>query len=502
MKSPKRTVSTLLLGLTAALPAGSISAPAFAQPSAPGDKEVLEKSAGAFNDVAKKATPAVVSIAAVRMVPVNPLGDLPFDVPGLPPGLQGKDGGKSPKKEKSLGIGSGVILREDGVILTNYHVVDSAEKVTVTIDEHHKYPARVIGADSHTDIALIKIIPKVSSLPTLKFGNSDEVQVGDWAVAIGNPFGLTHSVTSGIISAKGRAQMGVFDTEDFIQTDAAINPGNSGGPLLNINGEIIGINAAIFSQTGGSVGIGFAIPANLVRQVTDQILAHGHVIRGWMGVMAQNLDPGLASFFKVPEKKGALISDVDPKGPAAQSALRAGDVVIEYNHEPVTSSSDLKNLVAKTKAGSKVPVNVIRGGDRKQLAILIREQPQTPGERASQMAGQAARDEKHPPEIGLVLQDVPKEHGNPLFEGMPDKGALIVGVQPGSRAYDAGLEPGDVILKANQKSINTAHEFTQFAKTSRSSKEPLVLYVQRGPDDRLYVSLNSEPYLDEDSSSA
>ena len=460
------------------------------------DLEVLKRSSNAFNDVAKKATPAVVSINSIKSSPTI-AGPFPFDLPGpgddeedqpIPPDLFDSipphaPGG--PGMGPGIGVGSGVIIRNDGVIVTNNHVVEDAEKITVSLDENTKISAHLIGTDEKTDIAIIKMDKVPRKLETIRFGNSNTVQVGDWAVAIGSPFGLSHSVTSGIISAKSRGQMGVFDIEDFIQTDAPINPGNSGGPLLNINGEMIGLNTAIFSETGGFIGIGFAISSNLAKQVSDDILAHGRVIRGWMGVAAQDMDPELAKYFKIPEQKGALISRVQEGGPASKSTLKEGDVVRTFNNTKISNSTDLREAVTKTKSGTEVTLEVMREGKQETVAVKISEQPQP--HRVIQKAGKIADNRRKASTEGIRTEDVPSELGKYL--GVPDgKGAMITSIAPGTSAFDAGLSPGDVILKANDEKIKSSKDFKKFGKDLEEN-ELTVLYVQRGPEKRLFIPL-------------
>jgi serine protease Do len=439
------------------------------------DRELLQRTSAAFNDVARKVTPAVVSITALKRRGPRP-GDPLAEVPGMP----GQD---SP----GMGIGSGVVIRADGIVVTNNHVVEDAERVTVALDDKHKWKAKVLGTDPRTDIAVLKIDEKIDPLPVVAFGNSDQIQVGDWAVAIGAPFGLTHSVTSGIISAKGRSALGAFDTEDFIQTDAAINPGNSGGPLLNLNGEIIGINAAIYSQSGGFIGIGFSIPSNLAKTVSDEILKNGRVIRGWIGVVAQDMDADLARHFKSPNQTGALISNIADGGPASRSDLKVGDVVVKYDHRAVKDSSELKSLVAHTAASSKVPLEVLRKGKTAEVSVTVLEAPR-PAAPRTEMAGQAAdRAGGQPPSLGLSVQDIPDEI-RVAAKLKSREGVLVVAVRPGSPAFDAGLAPGDVILQANEAVVRNAEQFVSTA-SRRKPEETLVLYVQRGPVEKIFVPL-------------
>lgn len=476
-------------------------------------KEVLNQASHAFNEIARKAIPAVVSITVLKSEE-NPLADLmPRHGDGSESGFMADHARRHPRvpeaarrghgEIQALGIGSGVFIRPDGYILTNNHVVESSEKITVTLDEKHKRSAHIVGIDPKTDLAVIKLDrdPKGFNgpYPTLSFGNSDAIQVGDWAVAIGSPFGLNRTVTSGIISAKGRAQMGILDVEDFIQTDAAINPGSSGGPLLNIQGEIIGLNTAIFSEGGGNVGIGFAVPSAIAREVADQIIAKGHVTRGWIGIAAQDLDSELARFFGVPEKRraeesspvGALVSDVAAGGPGFDAHLEPGDVVLRFDHHKIESASQFKSLVGRSPIGRAVEVDLIHAGHRQTRLLTVREAPEPKQVRdlerqRKEMAGQAAIP---PPNYGLSVEDTPSEITDLL--NMPlNSGAFIVRVRPGSPAFDAGLRPGDIVLKAENMEIHGARQFRQIVKTIHTN-EPAVFYVQRGPAERVFVSVKT-----------
>lgn len=499
----------------AAAPASPIARGVSLMPAAVDQRrEVLDQASHAFNEIARKALPAVVSITVLKRER-NPLADLMpghgsaedgggFTGPSRrgagPPGLPGP--GRGAGDVQALGIGSGVFIRPDGFILTNNHVVEAAEKITVTLDEKDKRSARVVGIDPKTDLAVIRLAhdPKGFNgpYPTLSFGNSDAIQVGDWAVAIGSPFGLNRTVTSGIISAKGRAQMGILDVEDFIQTDAAINPGSSGGPLLNIRGEIIGLNTAIFSEGGGNVGIGFAIPSAIAKEVADQIIAKGHVTRGWIGIAAQDLDPELARFFRVPEKRpviaanlvGALVSEVAAGGPGSDARLEPGDVVMRFDHRPIESASQFKSLVGKSEIGRTVDLDMIHAGRYETRKLTIREAPESKEvlelvRRQKEMAGQAAL----PPDYGLKVEDTPGEITH-LLKIPSNSGAFIVGVRPGSPAFDAGLQPGDIVLKAENTLIHGARQFRRVVRRIRSS-DPTVFYVQRGPEERVFVSVKS-----------
>lgn len=446
----------------------------------------------AFNEIAQKALPAVVSISVIRtptlaeQLPIGPFGGA---IPFGPFGGQGP--GEMMPEDRSVGLGSGVIVRPDGHILTNHHVIENAERITVTLDEKHKFKARVVGSDAKTDLAILKIDAPDGRLPVLKFGDSSGLRVGDWAVAIGSPFGLSRSVSSGIISATGRAQMGILEIEDFIQTDAAINPGSSGGPLLNLKGEVVGVNTAIFSEGSGFVGIGFAIPSKIAREISDQLITQGKVPRGWIGMTAQDLSPALARHFRSPgESGGALVSDVQRNSPAQKASLRPGDVILSFNGKKVADATDLKKLVASSRAGARVPLVIVRDGKRERLALEIREQPPERSAHAAKVFQKAGKKGDSSPSYGLAVEDIPEEIA-PLLQVQPESGALVVEVEPGSPAFDAGMVPGDVILKAGNRSVRGAKDFVEASKREDGEKG-VVLYVQRSPQERMYLPLEPD----------
>lgn len=443
-------------------------------------KNILLQASQELHEIAKRTTPAVVSITSIKSqdfqskIHYSPSED-PDDA-----------------DQATLGLGSGVVVRSDGLILTNHHVVQNAEQVTVAFDEKHKSTAHIIGGDPKTDLAVIQLDTLPSKkLSTLQFGDSDQLQVGDWTVAVGSPYGLSQSVTAGIVSAMGRGRLGMLDIEDFIQTDAAINPGNSGGPLLNSNGEMVGVNTAIFSQNGGFNGIGFAIPSKIAKKVFNEIIDHGYVIRGWIGMIAQDLDQDLAKYFKVSPDQGALVSEIEANGPADHASIKIGDIIISYGDKKVGSAGHLKALVAETKSSSQIPVQISRNGKIKTIKVTIREQPRSPEFHSSQLAGQAARRKKHPSpqNFGIAVQDIPPEISR-LLNINPPAGVLITNIKAGSPAFNAGLIPGDVILAANQENIEGSKDFIEFIKKSKKS-EITVLYVQRGPEEKVFVPLKS-----------
>ena len=332
----------------------------------------------ALRRAAQRAIPAVVNISTLRVyrtpegLPPSPLWQDPFFREFF-----GEDFFRFfgiPRERVERSLGSGVIVSEDGYILTNHHVIANASRIVVGLSDRREFEAKVVGTDPTTDIALLKIDAR--RLPFLPFGDSEKTQVGDIVLAIGNPFGIGQTVTMGIVSAKGRSNMGLVDYEDFIQTDAAINPGNSGGALINLRGELIGINTAIVSRTGGYQGIGFAVPSNLARRVMEQLKRYGRVIRGWLGVSVQQVTPQLASHLGLKEPWGALVLEVAPGSPAAQGGLRRGDVIVRYDGREIRAAWELRNLIALTPVGKRVKLSVIRRGIEKDLYVTIRRQPE------------------------------------------------------------------------------------------------------------------------------
>ncbi len=453
----------------------SRSTPVPAPSSAPRAAEPTDASWG---KVAKRAMPSVVSVNSVKALDAETLAEL-GGPSGLPPG-GGMPGSNHPYL---MGVGSGIIIRGDGLILTNNHVVENASKVTVTLDEKTKVPARIIGTDDKTDLAVIKIDlkPGQGPLPAIGFGNSEQMNVGDSVAAIGSPFGLGQSVTSGIVSAKGRGRMGILDIEDFIQTDAAINPGNSGGPLLNTQGELIGVNTAIFSQSGGYTGVGFAIPARIASEVTSEIIKSGRVRRGWIGVAAQDLDPTLGKYFKSPDGQGALVSQVNPAGPASKSDLRTGDLVRAFDHQKVADAGQFKSLVGKSKAGARIPVEIVRDGKPKTVDLMIGEQPKPKAQMAAMIAKSDPAARKP---IGITVEDIPGEIAK-LLDRPKHTGAIVVDIEPGGAAFDAGLMPGDIVESVNQVKIDGPKKFNEL--TRKKDVDSIVLYIQRGKEEKIFV---------------
>lgn len=436
---------------------------------------ILRQVAKGFSGIAKEATPAVVYIecqpTAKEQTPQRRSKKGPYENPfdyfndeffnrffGMPE--------KEDESKKSTTVrGSGFIISSDGYIVTNYHVVENCSKVNVTLHNGRKVVASIVGTDPRTDLAVIKIEEK--NLPFLTFGDSDTLEVGEWAIAIGNPFGLQATVTVGVVSAKGRNQLNITDFEDFIQTDAAINPGNSGGPLLNIDGKVIGINTAIVSGSGGYMGIGFAIPSSMAIRIKDQLIKNGSVVRGFLGVTLQPIDSDLATFYKLDKVQGAIVSDVTKNSPAEVAGLKQEDIILSYNNIPIESLSSFRNAVSLMSPGTKLHLTVLRDGKVIDVNMTIGAVPE-------ELGGANAPAQKLGIQVQPLTPDVAQQYG---FTN--EKGVVITSVKPGSLAAEAMLRPGVIIVSINRQKISNLDEFNS-ALQDAFNEGKLLLMVRQG----------------------
>lgn len=396
----------------------------------------------------------------------------------------GNGGHRTFRTPRQYGSGSGVIVDKDGYILTNNHVVENADTIKVTLSDGREFTAKVVGRDPKTDIAVIKIDAK--NLPAITLADSDKTEVGDVCLAIGNPFGIGETVTKGIVSATGRGNIGVgTDYEDFIQTDAAINPGNSGGALVDAEGRLIGINTAILSHSGGNQGIGFAVPVNMAREVMQSLIATGKVVRGYMGVSIQNMNLDLAKKFDLPNDRGALVADVVPKGPADKAGFQSGDVILEFNHKPVTDSRHLRLQVAETAPGTSVPVQIMRDGKKETLSLTVKELPGSEQVAKNDVNSKDNNDSLN----GVTVSDIDGRARAQLDLPKTVKGAVITDVDQDSPAYEAGLRPGDVIVEINRKPVKDADDAVKLTENVKD-KTVLVKIWSKGGSHFVVVDEN------------
>lgn len=429
--------------------------------------------------VAQAVTPAVVNIATSRTVqgqggsPLNPFFEDPFFRRFF--GDQFFRQFEIPRERREQSLGSGVILDPNGYIVTNNHVVSQADEIKVLLGDRREFKGKIIGTDPKTDLAVIKI--EATDLPSIPWGDSSKLQVGEMVLAVGNPFGLNQTVTMGIISAVGRANVGIADYEDFIQTDAAINPGNSGGALVNIRGELIGINTAIFTRSGGYMGIGFAVPSGMARSVMESLIQEGRVVRGWLGVMIQELNPDLAEQFGLKEPKGALVGDVLKDSPAEKAGMVRGDVIVEVDGEAVESATQLRNMVARLSVGTKIDFSVIRDGKEKEITVKIGEQPKDLASLEEPAAGEPGGNKAL---AGLEVRDLTPEEAQRLGLTLEEGGIVVVRVEPDSRAQEAGVLRGDVILEVNRTPVYEMEDYRRVVSRLKSDESVLLLVNRQG----------------------
>lgn len=477
----KKLVSLFIISMTTF---GVLFSPLAVQPipaktaDVPEDAiSILTRTNEAMTKVVEAVKPAVVNISTTKTIKtkggVSPFMNDPFfrQFFGSEPGP-----GERPRERKESSLGSGVIIDRDGYILTNNHVVRDADEIKVRLSDKREFRGKVLGADQKTDIAVIRI--DAHDLPVVPLGNSDKLKVGEMVIAIGNPFGLSQTVTSGIVSATGRANVGIADYEDFIQTDAPINPGNSGGALVNIRGEVVGINTAIFSTSGGYQGIGFAIPSNMANAVMESLIKHGKVIRGWLGISVQPLTNDLAEQFGVPADKGALVTDVVEDGPAARSGIRRGDIIMGYDGKDVQDAMNLRNMVATTAPGREVQIRVFREGSTVALRTLVSEPPSDT--RKAELS------------FDNIFRDVSVHEITPEIRkstNIPGKvsGVIITGIGPDS-AVTGILAQNDIIMEINRTNIRDMKDYEAEASRITAEQKVLVLVYRNGS--AVYITLS------------
>jgi serine protease Do len=480
------------------LTGGAVGALVFAAFTPARIESQMDGAMPSFAALAQEVMPAVVNINTTKNVPARtqrrqfPRGQDPFEQ------FFGEDfwdrfggqRGRGPSKQRSLG--SGFVIDEAGYIVTNRHVVEGADDIDVQFSTGKQFKAKLVGEDAKTDVALLKITPQ-GKIPIVPLGDSDRLQVGDWVLAAGNPFGLSHTLTAGIVSARDRV-IGAGPYDDFIQTDASINPGNSGGPLFDQHGRVVGINTAIFSQSGGNIGIGFATPINLARAVVDQLRTSGKVTRGWLGVSIQPLGPDIRQALGLGDTEGALIADVIAKSPAEASGLKRGDVVIAIDGKPVAEPGQLSRTIATMHPGESTTLRIIRDGKERNLDVKVGKQPD--GERGGPEDLARGEDDESEGDVassatalGLQLDTLNDAARRQLGYGREVVGALVTGVGDGSPAEEAGMRPGDVILQVDRRDVDSGRAA---AAALAKAKPPILLLVKRG-ESTVFLTLSPPP---------
>lgn len=442
--------------------------------------DLLTRTGRAMAEVTSAVKPTIVNISTTRTVKVAEGRDPFMDDPFFKRFFGDNFHQKQPKEQKAVGLGSGVIVSSDGYIITNYHVVKDADEIKVLMSDKKEFVGKVIGSDPKTEISVVKIA--ATGLPTVSWGDSDALQVGEVVLAVGNPYGLNQTVTMGIVSALGRANVGIADYEDFIQTDAAINPGNSGGALVNIKGELVGINTAIYSTSGGYQGIGFAIPSNMVRTVMDSLIKEGKVVRGWVGVSIQAITPELAKQFNLQDEVGALVGDIVENSPAEKAGLKRGDVIIEYDGKKIEEPNSLRNMVAKTSPGEEHRMKVLREGKTVTVKLTVGELP-TDGQ-VEIVTGDYENAMK-----GITVQDVTPDIAKKLKIPERIKGVIISDIDEESIAAGI-LAPGDVIQEVNRKKITDTKDYKDIVSKIKKDEDVLLLVYRRGTS--LFVTLSQK----------
>jgi len=444
--------------------------------------DLLTRTGKAMAEVTAAVKPGIVNILTTRTVKVGSSQDPFLDDPFFKRFFGDQFGRQKqqPKEQKSSGLGSGVIVSSEGYIITNSHVVKDADEIKVTLTDKREFIGKVIGSDLKTEIAVVKIDAK--GLPTVPWGNSDKLQVGEVVLAVGNPFGLNQTVTMGIVSALGRANVGIADYEDFIQTDAAINPGNSGGALVNVRGEVVGINTAIYSTSGGYQGIGFAIPSNMVKSIMESLITRGKVVRGWLGVSIQRVTPELAKQFDLKDEVGALVGDVIEDGPAEKAGLQRGDIIFEYDGKKIDEPYILRNMVANTLPGEQHTIKVLRDGKARTVTIIIGELP--PDAQQPVESGDFQNALK-----GVSVQDLNPDLAKKLRVPDKIKGVIVSDVEESSVAAGA-LMQGDVIQEVNRKRVVDVKSYKDVVARIKKDESVLLLIFRGGSS--LFVTLSQK----------
>jgi serine protease Do len=454
-----------------------------------------------FSEIAAQVGPAVVYVKTESIMKRNPRNPhqqiIPRDIPGLDlrPFFD-----QQPEEQRVRALGSGFIVDSAGYVVTNHHVIDGANKIKVSLKDGTEYPARLIGSDADTDVAVIKIEAS-KPLPVAKVGDSSKVRTGEWVVAIGAPFDLSQSVTAGIISATGRVVENVGMFNDYLQTDAAINRGNSGGPLVNMSGEVVGINTFIQSTTGSSAGVGFAIPSKVFVDMYNQLIGGGKVHRGWLGVSMNTgpMTPEMAKYFGVKSGKGVIVTELidananpSREGPAAKAGLQPEDVIVELDGKPIESDYDLRSAIATTPPGKKVQIKAIRKGELKTFEVALAERTYgTQSDEKKVTLDDKAEEQSKPPEIGLTVDNITQSMSRQL-ELESSEGTIVAEVKPGSLAEDAGLIPNDILTHVNGKAITNAQNFGQVFRALKSGEGAVIRFLRLSRDGRksaLYTSL-------------
>ncbi|MFQ5597292.1 MAG: DegQ family serine endoprotease [Nitrospiria bacterium] len=451
-------------------------------PVSPVKPPAIAETEQTFVGVAKTVTPAVVNIAASRVtkrgegIPGFPFTD-PFFRRFFGDDLFGSPGEKRERKSESLG--SGVIIESDGLIVTNFHVIENADEIIVLLSDKREFKGKVVGSDPKSDLAIVRI--DASDLPTVPWGNSSALQVGEYVLAIGSPFGFTQTVTMGIVSAIGRENIGLTDYEDFIQTDAAINPGNSGGAMVNIRGELVGINTAIFSRSGGYMGIGFAVPSDMARSIVESLVKTGKVVRGWLGVAIQDLTASLAKGFGLDQSKGALVSEVMQGSPAEKAGIRRGDIILGFDEKPIEDTNQLRNIVAETQVGVDVTVRLFRNQEAISLKVRIEEQPKD----MFAQRGRPQEDLENRSTLlsGIEVTTLTDELGREFDLEKDLRGVIVLSVSPGSPAGESGLKRGDLIMEINRQAVQ---DISSYEMTLSKAKEDAPILLLVGRKDRTF----------------